>query len=229
MAHGQPSAPDAPEAALARLAGQVRERLPGWRVRSATMAAPGRLEEEATALSVGAVVFPLFMARGWFVTRVLPDRLGGRRYDYAAPLGLNHDLPMIAGRMVRRQVVRRGWHRGGFDLLVAAHGSGRGSAAADAAVGFANRLGRLLPEARISTGFIEQEPTVAAAARNLAPRTVCLPFFALPGAHVQHDVPAALSRAGFGGVLLPAIGSDPEIPGLIARSLRRLAAESEAA
>lgn len=40
VAHGSPSAPEGPEAVFARLAAEAEALLPGWRVGSATLAAP---------------------------------------------------------------------------------------------------------------------------------------------------------------------------------------------
>ncbi len=41
---------------------------------------------------------------------------------------------------------------------------------------------------------------------------ICLPLFATRAGHVQFDVPAALTEAGFTGPLLAPIGDDREIP-----------------
>ena len=64
LSHGQPSDPDPAEAALALLAAQVRGHLPGWQVVSATLAKPGALD--AVAGGTPGLVYPMFMAGGWF-------------------------------------------------------------------------------------------------------------------------------------------------------------------
>ncbi len=61
----------------------------------------------------------------------------------------------------------------------------------------------------MTTGFVEETPSLADAARDLTP-AICLPFFALRAGHVVDDVPAALAEAGFTGPLLPAIGEHPK-------------------
>ena len=221
MAHGQPSEPAPPEEALARLAGQVAERLPGWLVRSATMAMPDRLEEAAADLPDGATIYPFFMAAGWFVTQALPRRLGDRRFRIGPPLGLDPGLPGIAARTIRAETRRRSGEGRDPALVLAAHGSGRGTAAAAAAHGFAGRLGPMLPGMRIATGFVEQAPGIAEVAAGTGPDALCLPFFAFPGDHVRHDIPEALERGGFSGRLLPVLGMADGVPDLIAASLRQ--------
>lgn len=211
MAHGQPSEPAPSEAALARLAGQVAGHLPGWHVRSATMATPGRLEAEAAALADGALVYPFFMAGGHFVTRVLPGRIGASRLRMLDALGCEAGLPGVAAGLLGRQARQ---------VVLAAHGSGRGRAAADAAWRLAERLAPLLARATITVGFIEQSPSVAEAASGLGPEAVCLPCLAFPGGHFRQDVPQALAAAGFRGRLLPVLGLADAVPALIARSLR---------
>lgn len=210
MAHGQPSEPAPPEAALAKLAERVASHLPGWRVRSATMAAPGRLEEEAAALADGALVYPFFMAGGYFVTGVLPGRIDTGRLNVLDPLGLEPGLPAVA-------VAALG--AGPRQVVLAAHGSARGKAAGEAAWSFAERLARLMPQTAISLGFVEQAPGVAEAAGGLDNDAVCLPWLAFPGGHFQEDVPQALAEAGFSGRLLPVLGLAEGVPALIAASL----------
>ena len=73
VAHGQPSDPLPAAAALDRLALRVAGHLPGWDVRAATLAEAGRLE--AQAAGGPGLVFPLFMAGGWFTGAQIPARL----------------------------------------------------------------------------------------------------------------------------------------------------------
>lgn len=223
VSHGQPSAPEPPEAALADLARRVGAHLPGWEVRSATLANPGRIEAEAATLPDGAVIYPLFMARGYFVTRALPERLGQRDMRMAEPMGLEPDLPALAADLVRDALAEAGWAGRDARLLVAGHGSGKGPAAAEAAERFVAALRQILPDVDIRTGYVEQTPYVAEAAADMGDRALCLPFFAQEGDHCREDIPQALDEAGFTGVRLPPLGLAPTIAPLIARSLQRFA------
>ena len=219
-AHGQPSDPNPPEAALARLAAQVQDLLPAWQIRSATLSAPGRFETELTS---GAVIYPFFMARGWFVGKVLPRRIGNIPHQMACPFGLDPALPALVATALNHEVAQRGWRDQGYDLLLAAHGSARGPKAAQAAEDFANALRPLLPEARISTGFVEQDPTIETAAKSLSTQALCLPFFAQAGDHSRSDIPQSLTAAGFRGTPLQVTGTLPGTALLIAHALQSCA------
>lgn len=221
VAHGQPSEPEPPEARLAALARKVATHLVGWDIRSATIAAPGRLEAEVASLPPGTPLFPMFMADGWFVGRVLPERLGDARINILPPLGFDPGLPALATAVVRAHLAALGWPGTGSTLLLAAHGSARGPRAARSARAFADRLSALMPDTSIVTGFVEESPFVKDAARGLGPRTICLPYFALEGDHCRVDIPEALENAGFQGTTLPPLGEADAIPALIARALER--------
>ena len=216
-AHGQPSAPTPPEAALARLAAQVQDLLPKWQIRSATLSAPGRFEAELTP---GTFIYPFFMARGWFVGKVLPRRIGDIPHQMACPFGLDPALPALVAAAIDYKVTERGWTGQNYDLLLAAHGSARGPKAAEAANDFATALRPLLPLARITTGFVEQAPTVETAARGLKDRALCLPFFAQSGDHSQADIPESLTAAGFPDTPLQVTGALPGTATLIAQALQ---------
>ena len=62
---------------------------------------------------------------------------------------------------------------------------------------------------------------IAEAARGLPAQAICLPLFATQADHVTDDLPAALSQAGFQGLLLPPVGLAPEVPAMIARAIGR--------
>jgi len=222
VSHGQPSDPAPAEAALADLARAVAAHLPGWRVTSATLAAPGALAAAVAAAGPGAVVHPLFMADGWFTARHLPDRLaqaGAQGARLTAPLGLLPGLADLALDRVRAAAAAQGWAAGETTVLVAAHGSFRSGAPARVARDLAAHLvaGGL---GAAQAAFIDQDPQIAAAAADLPARSLCLAFFAAGGGHVTDDLPRALAAAGFAGPVLPPIGGDAQVPALIAAAAR---------
>ncbi|MGR3758641.1 CbiX/SirB N-terminal domain-containing protein [Roseobacteraceae bacterium NS-SX3] len=225
-AHGQPSAPEQPERALALLARETARYLPGWEVRSATLSTPGRLQAQAAP---GAVVYPFFMARGWFTAKVLPDRLQGIPHRMACPFGLDPALSRLAAAAVRQSCADQGWQPEATHLLLAAHGSARGPKAAEATEAFARALQPLLPGTRILTGYIEQAPGIRETAAGLPPQSLCLPFFAQSGDHVRQDIPEALETAAFPGLLLPVAGRLPGVPQLIAQAILASASGAAAA
>lgn len=237
VAHGQPSDPGPAENALAELAAQVGSHLPGWQVLSATLAADGAL---TSALhrggNAGGVVYPMFMADGWFTRRHLPDRLskacdkalfagkgcgkpgcggdaGCSLWRIVPPFGLDAAVQDLALALLHEAGVPPGG-----EVLVAAHGSSRSSAPSDVANAVAARLASGLLLSRCQAAFIDQSPRLADV-RGFGPEAVCLPFFAAEGEHVTDDLPEALAEAGFAGRTLPPLGRDSRVPGLIAQSL----------
>lgn len=212
VAHGQPSDPLPAAAALDRLAAQVAQGLPGWDVRAATLAEPGRLEAEASGEP--GLVFPLFMAGGWFTGAQIPARLraaGAEGWRLLPPLGSLPGVQDLTVALARESGAGR--------IVLAAHGSFKSRAPA----AIADRMAaRITAETGIpaAAAFIEQSPRLETAT-GYGPDTACLPFFAMAGGHVEGDLPEALARAGFAGRILPPVGLDPRVPGLIAAALRQ--------
>uniref|UniRef100_UPI0039B9B2E2 sirohydrochlorin chelatase n=1 Tax=Albidovulum sp. TaxID=1872424 RepID=UPI0039B9B2E2 len=135
VAHGQPSDPGPPEAEMHALATRVAGHLPGWLVRSATLAEPDALR----AALQGAdepLVFPLFMADGWFIRSLLPRRLseaGAPGLRILTPFGLLPDTGTLAVTVLAEALASQGWTAAETVLVLAAHGSGRSPYPADAA------------------------------------------------------------------------------------------------
>lgn len=230
VSHGQPSRPEEGEQHLRLLAGHVGRLLPDWKIRSATLAAPGVLEHAINACrDPHPLVFPLFMTDGWFTKTALPARLAYSGACQLPPLGTLPDLPDLTALALQRAMERRGWVPAETDILIAAHGSPNGSGAARCTYRFATALTRLLPVRDVRIGFLEQSPHLADAAADGRSQTIELPFFAAPGGHVREDVPAALDEADFQGVRLPCLGQAWFIPELISRTFRNASIRSEAA
>lgn len=215
LAHGQPSDPLPAATEVEALASAVGLHLPGWRVRAATLAEPGALERLAG--EEPGLVFPLFMAAGWFTSVAVPARL-----EAAGVTGWRQMAPMGLIREVQDLAVRVATESGAPEVLVAAHGSGRSRAPAEVAQAVAARIAEAGVAQRVECGFIE-EPPYLCNVTGWSAHAVCLPFFAMAGGHVQNDLPEALAEAGFAGQILPALGLHPDIPGLIARAALRAA------
>ena len=127
VAHGQPSAPEGAERAIAALARAVAAVLPGWRVRGATLAAPGALEAALAALGSRPVpVYPHFMSDGWFVRTRIPQRLaaaGRADCEVLAPFGRDPASAELCLRAAREGALEHGLDPAATTLLIAAHGS----------------------------------------------------------------------------------------------------------
>ncbi|PWE34359.1 cobalamin biosynthesis protein CbiX [Maritimibacter sp. 55A14] len=232
VAHGQPSDPDGPQARAEAFAEAVARHLPDWRVAGATLAAPGALARAVAALgNARPVVYPLFMSDGWFVKTELPGRLakaGAPSARITAALGLDPGMPALLARAAQAGAQAHGLTPAETGLLLAAHGSPsnpRPRAVADEA---ARAMAPLAGFREIVTGFVDEAPGIAEAARHLPAPALCLPFFARTGGHVLDDLPAALAEAGFDGPLLPPVGEDAAVAEMAARTIAALPVEDPA-
>lgn len=202
------------------LAVRVGMWLPGWRVRGATLASPGALEHALHRLD-RPLVYPFFMAEGWFTRTTLPKRLtaaGASALPQLPAFGTDPALPALMAALATDAARAQGLDPHGTTLVLAAHGSQVSRASATITEAVADRLRTLTPFARIVTGYVEEAPFLHDAAAGLGP-ALCLPFFALRAGHVSSDVPEALTRAGFTGPLLPAVGETAIVAPRIAASL----------
>lgn len=220
VAHGFPSDPGPQEAAMQALAARVGDHLPGWTMRGATLAAPGALDAALDGLDQ-PLVYPFFMAEGWFTGTELPRRLDGRG-RVMAPFGVEPGLTDLCARIVADTLAQHGWQAGDTALLLAAHGSQRSRTSADSAFAMADRLRARMGLRQITCGFVEEAPFLADAAKGQG-QAICLPFFALRAGHVIEDIPQALEQAEFSGAVLPPLGEAAGVPALIADSLQQAA------
>jgi len=211
VAHGQPTDPRPAGAALEALAAKVQALMPGWSVGAATLAEEGAIDR-AVEGRPGGLVFPMFMAGGWFTRVQIPKKLtdaGAVGWTVLEPFGcdpLVHDLCVTLVR-----------EAGGPRVILAAHGSFKSAAPSDIAFHVAGRIAAETG-AEVATGFIDQEPQLSSLTGR---QGVCLPFFAAEGGHVSDDIPAALEAAGFTGRILPPVGADARVPGIIAAAIAR--------
>ena len=212
VAHGSPADPAPQEAAMQALAVRVSFWAPGWRVRGATLAKEGALEAALATLNA-PLIYPFFMAEGWFTRINLPRRLkaaGRSHLRQLPPFGADPALPDLLATALAEAGPPG-------PVLLAAHGSKVSKTSGDTTYQIAATL-----EARgfgpVHPAFVEQAPFLQEVAQKMVSGT-CLPFFALRAGHVAQDVPDALQAAGFSGPLLPPIGEATGTAALIAAAL----------
>lgn len=226
VAHGSPADPMPQEAVLKGLAARVAARLPGWTVRGATLAAPGALGTALEGLDA-PIVYPFFMAEGWFTKTHLPQRLAKAGADGASitqPFGADPSLTALVDRVALQGAIDAGLDPEETTLLLAAHGSASCKTSADTAWATAFRLEPHTRFRSVVVGFVEEAPFLSDVLTALGP-AVCLPFFNLRAGHVQNDIPSALAGARAPCALLPPIGEHAEVPAIIASALARSATE----
>ena len=137
-----------------------------------------------------------------------------------APFGIDPSVQALAVTVAREAVARTGRRAADVPLLLAAHGSFRSPAPA-AVAGEVAELLRGAGFSRVEAAFIDQTPRIADVAGGFPAGSLVLPFFAARGGHVVDDLPQALEGAGFRGEVLPPLGLDARVPGLIRAALRR--------
>lgn len=214
VAHGAPANPVPQEQTMQALAVRVAMWLPGWRIRGATLAQPNALEAALAALKA-PLIYPFFMAEGWFTRTNLPRRLAAANsaaLTQLAPFGTDPALPDLMTQEARKAGADAG-------LLIAAHGSKVSKTSSDTTYQMVESL-KARGFAQVRAGFVEEAPFLADVAQDMRGGT-CLPFFALRASHVVQDVPEALKEAGFQGPLLPPIGEAGSVAKLIAAALER--------
>lgn len=178
VAHGSPSAPEGPEAVFARLAAEAEALLPGWRVGSATLAAPGALDRACAALPGDAetLLLPFFMTDGWFVSDELPRRVeaaGGGRTRILPPFGMAAEIAALCARRAREAAAAAGLDPARAALIVAAHGSPSDPRPARATEALAESLRASSGFADVRTGYVDEEPALVDALKADGRRSAC--------------------------------------------------------
>lgn len=226
VSHGQPSDPDVGEAEIAALAAAVAAHLPEARIDGVTLAAQGRIEA-LSANRPGALIYPMFMADGWFTQVQLPKRLAEGAGPQLVSFGLDCTLPMLAADWLRQVCTDHGLEPDKTDLVVAGHGSGKSRRVSEATRAFADRVAEGFGPQSVRCGFVEEDPSLTDALSGLGSNAICLPFFAARRGHVLEDLPEAVDASGFKGIMLDPIGLHPEVPKMIAGALRWRATTSD--
>ncbi len=206
---------------MAALAREVAGQLPGWRIASATLAAPESLRIALQSIE-NPLIFPFFMADGWFIRTLLPRRLaeaGAPEARVVTPFGLLPGTAALAATILSDALAVHGWQPDQTTLVLAAHGSGRSPHPSAAARALQAAITARLGFSDCRLGFIEEAPELVEVAEGTGARALCLPLFVARWGHVEDDIPAALHAAGFQGVTLPPLGTDARVPRLIAEAI----------
>ena len=220
VAHGSPSEPDAQEEALAKLAAEVDAAVPGIRVGGTTLAAPGAFDAAVERLGA-PLLYPFFMADGYFVRRVLAEKAAQSGLTVLPPFGHEPGLIPCIQAALAEHLTSKGWQASETTLLVAAHGSAVSQKNAATTLALTAKLHESLGFANAVAGFVEQEPFLGDVIHDPG-QAICLPFFALRAGHYVDDVPEALALAEFSGPVLPPLIEWPQTSALIAQSLSEM-------
>ena len=225
VAHGSPSVPVPLDLWIKVLALKVAALIPHVHVGGATLGMPRSLETECAKARPGEpiLLYPFFMSDGWFTKVEMMRRAKAATSNPLVSLpafGLDQGVASLCVRTVADELKRRGVSPEQSTLVLAAHGSMKNPASANAARAIQSAIRTMGTFRDVRLGFVEEPPTITEAADGLTGKpSVCLPLFATRGGHVTGDIPDQLAEARFTGLILDPIGERPEVDAIIAGAL----------
>lgn len=177
------------------------------------------LDRAAASGALQLVVYPFFMADGFFVRVRLADRLQAAHlaipHAVLPPLGVDPELPTLLLQHALSAASAARLLPASTDLLIVGHGSQLGPASADATRSAAHAVANLSVFRTVATAFLEEPPSVEDALRAASEPVLVSGFFSGDGLHAGEDVPAAIARSCKHAVYAGSIGSDPAVTNLI--------------
>lgn len=186
------------------------------------------LSEAAADETARLMIYPLFMARGYFTETVLAERIAGAglgdRAIILPPLGADPAVPPLLLRQAIGAACSAGWATSETRLVVAGHGSKFSRASAAATRRAALAMLSVSPFADVEIGLLEEPPFLGDVLAATGRQTVVTGFFSGDGLHAGEDVPGAIRAASANAVYAGSAGSLPEIPGIVAAAVHRASA-----
>jgi sirohydrochlorin cobaltochelatase len=179
------------------------------------------------------LVYPLFMAAGYFTNKVLPERISsaslGPACSMLPPLGLDPALPQMMLDCAVATARGAGLVPAHARLLVVGHGSAGARASAKSTERAACWLRKTQTFAYTEAAFLEEEPFLRSRLGGAHPSTVVIGFFSGDGLHAAEDVPGAIRKADADAVYAGSVGRLPRVADLIqSAALRALGLPSPA-
>lgn len=176
------------------------------------------------------LVYPFFMSDGYFVEKVLPQRIRDAGHERKArilpPLGLDPGLPALMLETALKSAGEAGYDPAACRLLVVGHGSQGSRASALATELMALKLANKGIFSDVTAAFLEEAPFVRESLEGERPPTVVAGFFSGDGLHAAQDVPEAIAWSGAQAVYAGSIGGHIGIAGLIAAAVERALAST---
>jgi sirohydrochlorin ferrochelatase len=165
------------------------------------------------------VVYPFFMSGGYFVRKVLPERIGQVKLvlpvQILEPLGLDPSLPGLLLRNSLKAARDAAFEPKTARLVIAGHGSKFGRASAQATEAIADAVRSKAVFAKVTAAFLEEAPFITDTLKAENMPMVVAGFFSGEGMHGHDDVIEVIKMAAGPCVYTRPIGGDPDIPELI--------------
>lgn len=183
------------------------------------------LSEAIAAQPQAIVIYPFFMADGYFVNTVLPQRLA--QIDLAVPhliltpLGLDPRLVPLIIEQAEKAAIDAGIAEKQGRLLLVGHGSKYGPASANATRHALQLIEQSLPNvfAETDVAFLEEKPFLNDQLFSSPRPTVVSGFFNGDGLHAGEDVPNTIASTKTGALYTGPIGADPGVTILIKNAI----------
>ena len=202
--------------------------LPDIAVTAGVLSGTPTLEDAlAAAARSGArhiLVYPYFMAAGFFVNTKVPKRLSeagvAERCRVLAPLGADPGMPaLIMRKAVALAEADLGLAPAECRLLLVGHGSQVSRASAEATEAVARRLLAMNSFGAVATAYLEEPPELDDVITADTRPTVVVGFFNVDGLHAGEEVPQAMLNAPAPVAYTGPVGALPEVAGLIANAI----------
>ena len=180
------------------------------------------------------VIVPVFSARGYFTSEVLPSELGlcgdcatrgGKTIRLTRPVGEHPKLQSIVEERLRATIERFGLLPEETAAAIIGHGTRRNRHSRDSARHQARRIRELNWLSEAIDAYLDDEPDIPSVYRRTrAANIIALPYFVADGSHVRGDIPKAMGIAELDSVnrvgnraiyYCDPVGSDESVPHLI--------------
>jgi sirohydrochlorin ferrochelatase len=190
---------------------------------------PGIAETLRAFASRDVLVYPLFLADGYFNRVRLPQLIAAaqtppatpRRIRVLPPLGLDPVLVDIIAARAEAAAVGAGSAAGPVTLVLLAHGTPRDPASRQATQAMAGQLAGTGRFAAIRSAFLEEPPSLADVLADIAGPAMVVGLFAGEGLHGGGDVPQLLGEIARADVVFAGnVGTFTEIVDVVAAAIR---------
>ena len=152
------------------------------------------------------VIVPVFTARGYFSSEVIPTEMGlgagvnvreDKRIHLTPTIGEHPHLEAIVDKRLRDIVAMYGLPPRETAAAIIGHGTPRNRHSRDAARQQADRVREINWLREVVAVYLDDKPDIPSVyASTTAANIIALPYFLAPGSHVTRDLPRALGISG---------------------------------
>jgi sirohydrochlorin cobaltochelatase len=226
---GEAGAGEGANASVIRLADELRARGIVAEVRCGFIKGAPTIRDALAAFTTpDIVVYPLFLAEGFFTRVRLPELIGAadaaRPVTILPPLGAD---PALVGLVMERAIrmgEARGYAAADTWLVLVAHGSATHTSSRRAADHLARRIAMRWRFAGVTAAFLEEVPLIDDVLRTVPGPAVVAGLFAGEGLHGREDLGRLIAAADRSDLApIGNVGTWPELADIVTAALRDVA------